>query len=84
MELNLNSLPNDAIHVSDFSGEDGGFVKLNAVSQVDGVFSCGWLVWMFKMYVPLMLLQPGVHGAVCLPSLDLAALTRDSVYTLGP
>jgi hypothetical protein len=41
MELNLNSLPNDAIHVSGFSGEDGGLVKLNVVSQVDGVFSYG-------------------------------------------
>jgi hypothetical protein len=34
MELNLNGLPNDVIHVSGFSGKDGGFVKLNAVSQV--------------------------------------------------
>jgi hypothetical protein len=41
IELNLNDLPNNAIHVSGFSGEDGGFVKLNAVSQVDGVFSYG-------------------------------------------
>jgi hypothetical protein len=42
MELNLIVLPNDAIHVSGFSGEDGGFLKLNAVvSQVDGVFSYG-------------------------------------------
>jgi hypothetical protein len=39
--LNLNGLPNDAIHVSGFSGEDGDFVKMNAVSQVDGVFSYG-------------------------------------------
>jgi hypothetical protein len=35
MELNLNGLHNDAIHVSCFSGMDGGFVKLNAVSQVN-------------------------------------------------
>jgi hypothetical protein len=41
MELNLNGLPNDAVHVSGFIGEDGGFVELNAVSQVDGVFSYG-------------------------------------------
>jgi hypothetical protein len=41
MELNLNGFPNDAVHVSGFSGEDGGFVELNAVSQVDGVFSYG-------------------------------------------
>jgi hypothetical protein len=41
IELNLNGLPNDAINVSGFSGEDGGIVKLNAVSQVDAVFSYG-------------------------------------------
>jgi hypothetical protein len=41
MELNLDGLPNDEVHVSGFSGEDGGLVKLNAVAQVDGVFSYG-------------------------------------------
>jgi hypothetical protein len=41
MELNLNGLPNDVIYVSCFSGEDGGIVKLNVVSQVDAVFSHG-------------------------------------------
>jgi hypothetical protein len=41
MEFNLNGLPNDAIHVLGFSGEDGGIVKLNAVSQVGPVFSYG-------------------------------------------
>jgi hypothetical protein len=41
MELNLNGLPNDAIHVSGLGGEDGGVVKLNAVSEVDAVFSHG-------------------------------------------
>jgi hypothetical protein len=39
MELNINGLPNDAVHLSCFSGEDGGFAELIAVSQVDGVFS---------------------------------------------
>jgi hypothetical protein len=41
MELNLNGFLNIAIYVSGFNGEDGGFVKLNAVSQVDGMFSYG-------------------------------------------
>jgi hypothetical protein len=39
MELKLNGLPNDAVHVSGFSGEDGGFVELNVVSQVDDMFN---------------------------------------------
>jgi hypothetical protein len=32
MELNFNGLPDDAIHVLGLSGEDGGSMKLNAVS----------------------------------------------------
>jgi hypothetical protein len=39
MELNLNGLPNDVIHVLGLGGEDGGIVYLNVVSQVDAVFS---------------------------------------------
>jgi hypothetical protein len=39
MELNLNRLPNNASRVLGFCGEDGGIVKLNAVSQVDAMFS---------------------------------------------
>jgi hypothetical protein len=41
MELNLNGFPDDAIHISGLGGEDGGIVKLNAVSQVDAMFSHG-------------------------------------------
>jgi hypothetical protein len=41
MELNLIGLLNDAIRVSGLSVEDGDTVKLNAVSQVDAVFSHG-------------------------------------------
>jgi hypothetical protein len=37
MEFNLSRFPDGAIHVSGFCGEDGGDVKLNAVSQVDTV-----------------------------------------------
>jgi hypothetical protein len=84
MERNLNGIPNDAIHLSGLSGEDEGSVKLNALSQVDAVFSHGCLVWMFKTDVPLMVLQPRVHGTTCLPNVDLAALTGDSVYTQCP
>jgi hypothetical protein len=39
IELNLNGLPNNAIHVLGFSGKDGGIVKLNAVSRVEAAFS---------------------------------------------
>jgi hypothetical protein len=39
MEFNLNGLLNDAIHISSLGGEHGGILKLNAVSQIDAVFS---------------------------------------------
>jgi hypothetical protein len=39
---------------------------------------------MFKTDVLLMLLLPCVHGTACLPNVDLAALTKDSVHTWCP
>jgi hypothetical protein len=81
MDLNFNGLPNDDIHVLGLSGEDRAIMKLNAMSSVDAVFSHGRLVWMFKMDVPLMLLQPCINRTACLPNVDLTALTGDSVYT---
>jgi hypothetical protein len=47
VELNLIGLPNNAVHMSGFLGEDGRIVELNAVSLVDTVFSYGRLVRMF-------------------------------------
>jgi hypothetical protein len=38
-------------------------------------------VWIFKKYVLLMLLQHGVNGTACLPNVDFAALTGESLYT---
>jgi hypothetical protein len=46
-EFNLNDLLNNAVHISDFRGEDIRIVELNAVYLVDTVFSCGRLVRMF-------------------------------------
>jgi hypothetical protein len=42
---------------------------------------CSATADLFKTDVLLMFLQPRVHGTACLPNVDLAALTRDSVYT---
>jgi hypothetical protein len=47
VEFNLNGLPDNAVHISGFLGEDGRIVELNAVSLVDTVFSYGRLVRMF-------------------------------------
>jgi hypothetical protein len=41
MEFNLNGLPDNAVHISGFRGEDGRIVELNALSMVSPVFSYG-------------------------------------------
>jgi hypothetical protein len=55
VEFNLNGLPDNAVHLSGFRGEDGRIEELNAVSLVVTVFSYGRLVRMLQSYVPLML-----------------------------
>jgi hypothetical protein len=52
MQLNLDGPPNNAIHVSAFSGEDGGNVKFNAVYRVDVALSYGCLVWIEAEHHP--------------------------------
>jgi hypothetical protein len=46
VEFNLSGLPENAVHISGFRGEDGTIVELNAVSLVATVFSYGQLVRM--------------------------------------
>jgi hypothetical protein len=47
MEFNLKCIHDNGVHLSDFRGEKGRIVELNAVSLVDTVFSYGRLVRMF-------------------------------------
>jgi hypothetical protein len=47
VEFKLNGLPNSAVHMSGFRGEDGRIVELNAVSVVHTVFNYGQFVQMF-------------------------------------
>jgi hypothetical protein len=47
VEFNLNGLPDNAVHLSGFRGEDGSIVELNAMTLVDTVFKYGRLVWIF-------------------------------------
>jgi hypothetical protein len=47
VEVNLNPLPNNAVHISGFRDENGIIEEFNAVSVVDTVFSYGRLVRMF-------------------------------------
>jgi hypothetical protein len=43
----VKNLPDNAVHISGFRGEDGRIEELNAVSLFDTVFSYGRLVRMF-------------------------------------
>jgi hypothetical protein len=47
LEFDLNGLPDNAVHISGFRGEDGRIVELNAMTLVYTVFSYGRLVRMF-------------------------------------
>jgi hypothetical protein len=47
VEFNFDGLPDNAVHISGFLGEDGSFEELIAMSLVDTVFSYGRLVRMF-------------------------------------
>jgi hypothetical protein len=47
VDFNLNGLPDNAVHISDFHGEDGRIVELNGVSLVNTVFGYRRFVWMF-------------------------------------
>jgi hypothetical protein len=38
-EFNLNILPDNAVHLPDFYGEDGRIVELSAVSLADTLFN---------------------------------------------
>jgi hypothetical protein len=78
VEFNFGGLPNNAVHVSGFCGEDGDIVELNAVSLVDTVFSYSRRVRMFQSDVPLKLLESDVQGTACLPFVHPATLTFSS------
>jgi hypothetical protein len=41
MELNLNHLPDDAVHISRFGGENVGAMELDVVPQADAVLHHG-------------------------------------------
>jgi hypothetical protein len=77
MELNHNGLPKDAIHVSGLSGDDGGIVKLNAVSQVDVVFSHSWLI---KSYVPYITSLFSYFGYIISFNIELLNINKIQVY----
>jgi hypothetical protein len=43
MDLNLNCLPDDAVHISGFGGEYAGVMDLDVVPEADAVLCCGWI-----------------------------------------
>jgi hypothetical protein len=47
VQFNLYDLPENAVYISGFRGEDGSIVELHAMSLVDTVFSYGRLLRIF-------------------------------------
>jgi hypothetical protein len=41
MQLNLNGLPDQPVHVSGFGGQDLGVLELNTMCPADAVFGYG-------------------------------------------
>jgi hypothetical protein len=58
MELNLNGLFDQPVHVSGFGGQDLGVLELDTMSPADAMFSHCRLVWMSQMNVPVSMEQP--------------------------
>jgi hypothetical protein len=56
---------------------------LDAVVQVDAVFSHGGFVWMLQTDVALVLLDPGLDRTASLPDVDLTTLTGHAVHTIS-
>jgi hypothetical protein len=67
VEFNLNGLPDNAVHISGFRGEDGSIVELNAVSLVYTVFSYSRFVWGCAVDAPLTRHPQNGPSAQCRP-----------------
>jgi hypothetical protein len=74
----LSDLP---LPVSRLGGEDGDVLEFNAVAQVDAVFDYDGSVWLLKMDVALLFLDPGFDRMASLLDLDLTAFSGHAVHT---
>jgi hypothetical protein len=61
MQLDLNGLFNQPVHVSEFGGQDLGVLELHTMFPADVMFTRGRLVWMSQMNVPVVFLDPGIN-----------------------
>jgi hypothetical protein len=81
MELNLDNLLNDMVHVPGFGGDDTDVLELDAVFRMDVVPHHGLLVRMFKTDISVVLLNPGGTRASSLSYVDLTTPTWNSVQS---
>jgi hypothetical protein len=54
MQLDLNGLFDQSVHVSAFGGQDLGVLELDTMSPADIMFSYGRFFWMSPTNVPVM------------------------------
>jgi hypothetical protein len=79
MQLDLNGLPDQPVHVSGFCVQNLGVLELDTMSPVDAVFSYCRLVWMSQTNAPMVLLDPGINGTASMPNVNLSTFAGFAV-----
>jgi hypothetical protein len=57
VELQLDRLPDESVHVTGFGREDWGVLESNEVIMVELMFRHHRFVWMSKSFMPVMILK---------------------------
>ena len=84
MELQLNRLPDESVHVAGFGREDLGVLEFNEVILSESMFRHRRFFWMPQPHVAAMLFNPGGDGPTSLSDVHPAALTGDTVHAWSP
>jgi hypothetical protein len=77
----LSSMPDHPVRVSGFGGEDGDFLDLDMVAQVNAMFGNGRFICVLQTNVPLVLLDSDLSGMAGLPSVDLTTFAGHILHT---
>jgi hypothetical protein len=78
IQLDLNGLPDELVHVSGFGGQDLGVLELDTMSLA--MFGYGQFVWMSQTNVPVVLLDPGINGTASVPNVNLTTFAGYAVH----
>jgi hypothetical protein len=79
MQINLNGLLDQPVHVSGFGGKNLGFLELDAVALADAVFVYSQFVRMLQTNVLVVVLDSGFKGTASLPNVNLTTFAGYAV-----